>query len=173
MGGIIYASPICTAVSGNFRKVRVEEYDKESLWAAAQEGRLYTKEPENNSKESIIREVREYVRQLHPLTTDKFREHADDLWERIFACDELLELLMPSTKARKFKAFNKYNVMRIISILREAGVYRQYNDSVFDAILEHGKKDSRYRKFLGKGLEKRSLLMLLLHIVELFDDNTN
>ena len=78
-------------MGGNFKKVRVEDYDKESLWAAAQ----------------------------------------------------------------------------------EAGVYRQYNDSVFNAILEHGKKDSRYRKFLGKGLEKRSLLILLLHIVELFDDNTN
>ena len=150
---------------GNFKKVRVEDYDKESLWAAAQEGRLYIKEPEFISKESIIIDVREYVKQLHPLTTDKFREHVDDVWEQIFACDELLELLMPSPKARKFKAFNKYNVMRIIGVLREAGVYQANKDLDLVNQLEHTDTDNSYRCYIGKGVEPYALLRKIFEIV--------
>lgn len=135
-------------MSKGLKKVRPEDYDKETLWAAAQEGRLYIEEPENTCKESVIHEVRQYVKQLHPFVNSRFRDHVDDIWEQIFACDELAELLTPNPKLRKFKAFNKYNVMRIIGVLRAAGVYQANNDVVYDAALEHAGKESRYRKYL-------------------------
>ena len=153
-------------MSKGLKKVRPEDYDKETLWAAALEGRLYIEEPENTCKESVIHEVRQYVKQLHPFVNSRFRDHVDDIWEQIFACDELAELLTPNPKLRKFKAFNKYNVMRIIGVLRAAGVYQANNDVVYDAALEHAGKESRYRKYLGKGMEKRSLLKKIRDIVD-------
>ena len=59
--------------------------------------------------------------------------------------------------------------MRIIGVLRAAGVYQANNDVVYDAALEHAGKESRYRKYLGKGMEKRSLLKKIRDIVDVFD----
>ena len=148
----------------NLRKVLPDDYDKETLWAAVQEGRVYIDEPQEVCREAVTDNVRTYVKQLCPLTTDRFREHVDEVWERIFACDELFGLLTPSPKARKFKAFNKYNVMRIIGVLREAGVYGQYNDLYFIHLLEHTDQDNSYRSYLGKGIEQHPLLLKLLFI---------
>ena len=153
-------------MSKGLKKVRPEDYDKETLWAAAQEGRLYIEEPENTCKESVIHEVRQYVKQLHPFVNSRFRDHVDDIWEQIFACDELTELLIPSTKARKFKAFNKYNVMRIIGVLRNAGVYQVSKDLDLVAQLEHTDTDNSYRGYIGKGVEQRALLRKILEIAD-------
>jgi hypothetical protein len=78
----------------------------------------------------------------------------------------LMEVLMPKPKARKCKSFDKYGVMRIVGVLREKGVYEQYSDPVFDALLEEQGKDSPYRRYLSQGLEKRGLLVVLRGIVE-------
>ena len=162
MGGIFFViSQVGTAVTKNLRKVLPDDYDKETLWAAVQEGRVYIDESQKVRKEDIKKEVRKYVQQLKPLVTNRFANHVDDIWEKIFACDELMKLLMPSAKARKFKAFNKYNVMRIIGVLREAGVYEPHNDRVYIARLEHTDKDNSYRCYIGKGIEQHPLQMEL------------
>jgi len=56
--------------------------------------------------------------------------------------------------------------MRIIGVLREKGVYKPYSDRKYDALLEPDSKDSPYRKYLGMGLEQRSLLKTIREIVE-------
>ena len=152
-------------MSKGLKKVRPEDYDKETLWAAALEGRLYIKEPENTCKESVIHEVRQYVKQLHPFVNSRFRDHVDDIWEQIFACDELAELLIPNPKPRKFRAFNNYNTIRIIGVLREMGAYQPYKHQTFITQLEHSQGDNSYRSFMGRGIEQRHLLKKIQEIV--------
>ena len=76
-----------------------------------------------------------------------------------------MKLLMPSAKARKFKAFNKYNVMRIIGVLRNAGVYQANKDLDLVIQLEHTDKDNSYRCYIGKGLEQHPLQMELTKLL--------
>lgn len=152
-------------MSQNFRKVLPDEYDKETLWAAMLKGLLYTKSPEKVCKENVIKEIRMYVKQLHPFVTYRFRSHVDDIWERIFSCDEMMEILIPNPKPRKFRAFNKYNTIRIIGVLREMGVYQPYKHQTFITQLEHSQGDNSYRSFMGRGIEQRHLLKKIQEIV--------
>jgi hypothetical protein len=76
-----------------------------------------------------------------------------------------LAILTPGNKTRKCRDFDKYSVMRIIGVLREKGVYEQYSDRKYDAILEQPGKDSPYRRYLGIGLEQHSLVMEIRRIV--------
>ena len=148
------------------RQVRPEDFDAELLLAAAREGRLYVDESRKTvSKEEMIDKVREYIERIREFATPGFRSSVDELWEDILACDEFVAILTPSNKARMFRDFNKYNVMRIIGILREKGVYEYYNDLQFNARLEKTDKDTPYRKYLSMGLEQRSLLIKIRGIV--------
>ena len=61
--------------------------------------------------------------------------------------------------------------MRIIGVLREARVYEAYNDRIYDTILEKTETDSRYRKYLGKGIEQHYLLKKLIQIASSFGNN--
>lgn len=134
--------------------------------AAAREGRLFVEESRQSvSKERVIEEVRVYVRRVGELVTPGFCSSVDELWEDILACDDLVEILMPGRKLRICQNFNKYSVMRIIGVLREKGVYEQYSDRRFDALLEPDCRDSRYRRYLGMGLEQRPLLVQIRKIV--------
>ena len=149
------------------KQVRPEDFDVKWLLAAAREGRLYVDERRNVvSKKEVKREVRAYVARIKVLTTPGFCSQVDELWEQILDCDEFMDFLMPGAKAKKCRKFNKYGVMRIIGVLREKGVYEQRSDPMFDALLEESGKDSPYRRYLGQGLEQRSLLVSLRHIVE-------
>jgi len=135
--------------------------------AAAREGRLYVEDSRKSvNEEDIKSEVRAYVARIGPFVSKGFRSSVDDLWEQILTNDDFIALLTPGTKARKCKAFDKYNVMRIIGVLREKGVYKPYSDRKYDALLEPDSKDSPYRKYLGMGLEQRSLLKTIREIVE-------
>lgn len=149
------------------KQVRPEDFDVELLMAAAREGRLFVDEPKSTvSKEEVKREVRAYVARIRVFVTPKFRSSIDELWENIFQCDILMELLAPKPKARKCKTFDKYGVMRIICVLREKGVYEHRSDPQFDALLEGQGNDSPYRRYLGQGLEKQCQRVALRHIVE-------
>ena len=75
-------------------------------------------------------------------------------------------MLIPKSKARKCKDFDKYSVVRIIGVLRELGVYEQRSDPKFDALLEPDTHDSPYRRYLGQGFEKRSQMQALKEIIE-------
>ena len=97
--------------------------------------------------------------------TRQYRSSIDDLWDQILSCDDFVSFLTPSSKTRKCQDFNKYNVMCIIGVLRENDVYERYSDYKFNAILEQTNKDTPYRKYLGKGLEERHLLVKLRQIV--------
>ena len=133
---------------------------------AAREGRLYVDESKKKvNKQQIIREVRAYVARIGGLVTKEFSSSIDDLWEQILSTDEFVALLTPSSKAKKCREFNKYNVMRIICVLREKGVYKDLNDSTYNSILEQTDIDTPYRKYLSKGLEQRHLLVKLRQIV--------
>ena len=133
---------------------------------AAREWRLYVDESKKKvNKQQIIREVRAYAARIGGLVTKEFSSSIDDLWEQILSTDEFVALLTPSSKAKKCREFNKYNVMRIICVLREKGVYKDLNDSTYNSILEQTDIDTPYRKYLSKGLEQRHLLVKLRQIV--------
>ena len=135
--------------------------------AAAREGRLYVDERKQKvSEEQVITEVRAYVGRIKVFVTNAYGSSIDELWEDIFRCDELMDLLMPKTKARKCKVFDKYGVMRIVGVLREKGVYERRSDPQFDALFEEKGKDSPYRRYLGQGLEQHSQIVALRRILE-------
>ena len=152
------------------KQVRPEDFDVEALLAAAREGRLYVDDSKKEvSRDIIINEVRTYVARISPLVARRFRSSIDELWEQILSTEEFVEFLTPGSKARMCRDFDKYNVMRIIGVLREKGVYEQYSDRKFDALLEPDVEDSRYRRYLGMGIEQRSLLVKLRQIVNHFE----
>ena len=143
-----------------FKQVRSEGFDVKKLLVAAREGRLYVDESRKMvSKEEVIVKVRAYIERIREFVTPGFRSSVDELWGNILACDEFVTFLTPSNKARMFRDFNKYHVMRIIGVLREKGVYEYYNDLQFNARLEKTDKDTPYRKYLSMGFEQRSLLI--------------
>ena len=108
-----------------------------------------------------------YVKRINVFVTPKFRSSVDNLWDKILANDEFVDFLIPGPKVKKCRDFNKYNVMRIIGVLREQGVYELYSDRKFDAVLEPGGKESPYRRYLGMGLEQRVLLARIREIIVL------
>lgn len=151
-------------------RVRTEDFDVKQLLAAAREGRLYVDECSNEvSREQVIKKVRAYVARIRMFVTFKFHPSVDELWEQILATDVFVDFLMPGTKARKCRDFDKYNVMRIIGVLREKGVYEQYSDRKYDALLEPDVKESPYRRYLGMGIEQRELLTRIRKIVEKYE----
>lgn len=148
-------------------RVRPEDFDVEALMAAAREGRLYVDEGKRIvNKETVKKEVCAYVARIGEFVTPRYRSSIDELWDKILACDDFIAFLTPSSKARKCREFDKYNVMRIIGVLRENGVYELYKDRKFDALLEPDVKDSNYRKYLGKGIDQRELLRIIRKMVE-------
>ena len=152
-----------------FKRVRPEDFDAELLLVAAREGRLYVDETRNEvSKEEVIIEVRAYVQRIKAFVTKAFSSSIDDLWEQILSNDDFVTFLTPGCKAKKCRVFDKYNVMRIIGVLREKDVYERYSDLKYNALLEQTDKDSPYRKYLGMGLEERHLLVKLRQIVTQF-----
>ena len=120
------------------------------------------------SKKEVIIKVRAYVERIREFVTPRFRSSVDELWDNILACDEFVAFLTPSNKARMFRDFNKYNVMRIIGVLREKDVYEHFSDRQYDAMLEPDVNDSPYRRYLGMGIEQRSLLIKIRQIVTLY-----
>ena len=153
-------------MKNNFKRVRPEDFDVERLMAAAREGRLFIEVKKNDvSKEHIIKEVRAYVQRIRVFVSKEFSSSVDELWEHILSCEEFVELMTPGDNTKKCRAFNKYNVIRIIGVLREKGVYKPYSDRKYIALLEETNKDSSYRSYLGMGLEQRELLLKLRSIV--------
>ena len=139
------------------RKLPVTGITAEEVLALWQEGRLYIKDKKEIDKNKVRELILAYVSQISLFATHDFRTNINDIWERILAREEFAEFLAPTPKARKFKDFNKYNVMRIIGVLREAGVYEPHTDLAYIAKLEHTDKDNSYRCYLSKGIEQRSL----------------
>lgn len=139
--------------------------------AATREGRLYIDETKKEvNKEKVIIKVRAYVGRIKVFVTPKFYPSVDELWEEIFRCDTLMEILKPKPKARKCKDFDKYGVMRIVCVLREKGIYEQRSDPQYDALFEEPGKDSPYRRYLSQGLEEHCQLVALRRIVEQFSN---
>ena len=150
-------------------RVRPEDFNVELLMAAAREGRLYVDESRKTiGKEDVRREVRAYVARISVFVTNDYRSSVDELWEQILNSDEFIEFLTPGSKAKKCLVFDKYNVMRIIGVLREKGVYESYSDRKYDALLEPDSIDSPYRKYLGSGINQRNLLLKIREIVANF-----
>ena len=147
-------------------QVRPEDLYNEEILLAAQEGRLFIDSKAGTiDRETINNNIRAYVHRIDSLATRKFSASIDVVWDAIFRHDRLMAVMMPKPRARKFRDFDKYGVMRIIGILRENGVYEQYSDPKYMVLLEQSAKDSSYRSYLGKGLDDRSLLLDLRKIV--------
>ena len=150
----------------SLKQVCPEDFDVKALMVAAREGRLYVDESKKEvSRDIVIKEVRAYIGRIKVLVTKEFRSSIDDLWEQILSTEEFVVFLTPSSKAKKCREFNKYSVMRIICVLREKGVYEDYNDTKYNNILEQTDKDTPYRKYLGMGFEQRHLLLEIREIV--------
>ena len=128
--------------------------------------------PRKVGRKKIREDVLLYVERIRPLVSHKFSPYIDELWEQILACDQFMDYLTPSSKARKFRQFNKYNLMRIIGVLREAGVYEPYSDRKYNALLEYS-YDSPYRRYLGLGFEQHLLLKLIRQITASVSDKHN
>lgn len=155
------------------KQVHPEDFDAELLLAAAREGRLYVDESRKMvSKEEVIVKVRAYIERIREFVTPGFRSSVDELWGNILACDEFVTFLTPGVKAKKCRVFDKYNLMRIIGVLREKGVYESYSDRKFIALLEETNKDCSYRCYLGMGLEQRDLLLKIRRIVAQYKPKT-
>ena len=152
----------------NTRKVSPEDFDVklEQLKKAAQEGRLIEILPkETEFSEEVKDKIRSYVDRIRCFVTSRYSRSIDNIWNDIFQCQELQNLLKPSSKARKCKDFNKYNVMGIICVLRSNDVYEAYSDTKFDAKLEPTEKGSCYRRSIGQGLDNDKRVKVR-HIVE-------
>ncbi len=150
----------------HLRQVRPEDFDAELLLAAAREGRLYVDASIRAvSQEEVIREIRAYVGRINGFVTRGYLSKVETIWQRILSTDELIAFLMPGSKARKCREFNKYGVVRIIGVLREHGVYEHRSDRDFNALLEPGTRDSPYRSYLGMGIEQRELLLEIRQIL--------
>ena len=150
----------------NLERVRPEDFDVAELWQAAREGKLIIDKTIGEiDPETVINNVRAYVRRIDSLVLSPFRASIDALWEDVFSCDELMALLMPKPRAKKCRDFDKYSVMRIIGVLREHGVYEQYSDRKYIALLEQTEEDCSYRSYLGAGIEQRALIVKLRQIV--------
>ena len=149
-----------------YRRVRPEDFNVELLMAAVREGRLYVDESKKEvSRDHIKEEVRAYVARIRRFVTKGFSSSVDDIWEHILSTEEFVVFLTPCSKAKKCREFDKYNVMRIIGVLREKGVYEDFNDTKYNNILEQTDKDTPYRKYLRMGLEQHHLLVKLRQIV--------
>lgn len=150
------------------KQVRPEDFNVEVLMAAAREGRLYIDEKKKTvNKEQVMSDVRAYVARISPLVTRCYRSKIDEMWDEILNDDDFIKLLQPGNKSKKCRGFNKYNVMRIIGVLREKDVYERYSDRKFASLLEQTQKDCSYRSYLGMGLEQRNLLVKIRQIVTL------
>lgn len=149
------------------KQVRPEDFDVVALMAAAREGRLFVDEGKKIvSKAQVIKDVRVYVARIRTFVTNDYEAVVDELWEQILSTELFVEYLMPKPKARLCKEFDKYNVVRIIGVLREKGVYQYYSDRKYDALLEPDGKESPYRRYMGMGIEEHSLLVKIRKIVE-------
>ena len=134
----------------SLKQVRPEDFDVKALMVAAREGRLYVDESKKEvSRDIVIKEVRAYIGRIKVLVTKGFSSSVDDIWEHILSTEEFVVFLTPCSKAKKCREFDKYNVMRIIGVLREKGVYEDFNDTKYNNILEQTDSDTPYRKYLG------------------------
>lgn len=149
------------------KQVSPDGFDVEALLAAAREGRLFVDEGKKIvNKAQVVKDVRAYVKRINVFATKDYRSIIDELWEQILSTEEFLDFLMPKPKARLCREFDKYNVVRIIGVLREKGVYEYYSDRKYDALLEPDGKESPYRRYIGMGIEEHSLLVKIRKIVE-------
>ena len=147
-------------------RVRPEDLYNEEILLAAQEGRLFIDlKTDTIDRETINNNVQAYVHRIDSLVTRRFSASIDALWDAIFRHNGLMAVIMPKPRARKCRDFDKYGVARIIGILREKGVYEQYSDRHFDALLEPDVKESPYRRFLSQGLDNRSLVLAIKDII--------
>ena len=148
------------------KEVRPEDFDVEMLEAASREGRLFVAEQGAVNPEQVINNVRAYVQSLKPIVTPKFKSSVDDLWEDIFSCEELLESIMPTSKDKKCREMSKRGVKGIICVLINNGVYKEYNSTYVDRLLEHTDADSSSRRYLTKGVANGELRRKIRGIVE-------
>ena len=148
------------------KKVSADDINVELLIKAAREGRLYIDCTAGApDKDQVVKQVRAYVKRIDRLATPRFRTLIGDVWNQILAINDFVEYLEPGTKTRKCREFDKYNVMRIIGVLREKNVYEPMSDRKYSAILEPEEKESPYRRYLGMGIEQRQLLIEIRRIV--------
>ena len=148
------------------KKVSADDINVELLIKAAREGKLYIDCTASSAdREQVIKHVHAYIKRIDCMATPKFRALVGDIWNEILANNDFVEYLEPGTKARKCREFDKYNVMRIIGVLREKNVYEPLSDRKYSAILEPQQKESPYRRYLGMGIEQRQLLIEIRRIV--------
>ncbi len=149
------------------RQVHPEDFDVEALMTAAREGRLYVYEGRKSvGEQQVLNDVRTYVGRIEGCATARFRNVVSDIWNQILGSDDFVQLLKPGMRARDGRSFNTYNLMRIIGVLREGGVYEEYSQRKYDGLLEGTAKDSPYRKYLGMGFEDYSMVRKLQKIIK-------
>ena len=144
----------------------IENMDE--MIAAAREGRLLLmpKEHKQPQREDVLNSVRAYVSEIECFARRGWDGRVKDVWETIFKDEVFYNMLLPGSKTRKFREFNKYGVMRIVGMLRSFGVYDEcINDSQLCKALERTSKDSSYRSYIGLGFDSRENRQALQRIL--------
>lgn len=133
---------------------------------AAKEGRvLLDVAPVETNREVVSKKVRAYVERIRGKVCRSFRSSIDQIWDDIFADDELMAILMPNNKTRKCRDFNKNGVFRILGVLINHKVYEELNERTYSHILEETSEDTSYRSYIGRGLDSRTALASIRRIV--------
>ena len=141
-----------------------EDTKIEDILQAWHEGRLIIV-PRRCDNNKVANHIIEYVKRIDSLVTPSYRASIDALWHDILNCKELSSLLMPTGRSG-YDKFNKYGVLRIIGILINNKVYDNRNAMDYFFLLENSKdKNNKFRPFLGRGIDDRSMLLKLKAII--------
>lgn len=146
----------------------------DSLMEAAAQGNLYVAVNDSElSTTDVMPKVKQYVAQVDELATPQWRSKISALWSQILSDPDFQKMLMPKSKSRKCRDFDKYSVMRIMGILIVHNVYPEESKQVdFCRALEHfDKSDCSYRSYLGQGIEDRELRKRLVEYIEHAGEN--
>ena len=80
-----------------YKKVCPEDYNGEQLQQLARDGVLCIDMTKLVNLDEVIKNAREYVRRVRSFVKPQFRSSVDALWEDIFQCKELNELILPNS----------------------------------------------------------------------------
>ena len=152
------------------RKV-VREDLKHMDWflTAIDEGRVRIEITDDSvSRHAVINNVRAYVARIEGIVAKKYRDSIKCLWNKLLETDEVVDMMMPSARARKCREFDKYNVVRVIGVLMEHGFYDYRNQQDIMELLE-GNRENSYRSYLGKGIDDAKIRRDIRAILEEFE----
>lgn len=130
-------------------------------------GKIFRIRTTNTLSEKTICQIVSYVAKIDSLVAPEWKGEIQNLWKQILNHKELSHLFFPKPQSKKCKEFEKNNVLRIVGILRENGVYHNHhNYTKIHRYLEGTDGDSNYRSAIGSGLRNREFLKIICCLID-------